>query len=248
MNPDNTSPLESLPYEMLQIVCEISETVLILMLNRNLNKYLTMDERLNFMIKFGYKIVFETKGLEQSIKWYKKGVLHRIGGPAFEILNKSRKWYIQGSLYRKQTRTHCNFWDDPECPEFLEYWYKEGKFHRLDGPAITYPDGHENWYKEGELHRLDGPAIKYSNGREEWYKEGKRHRLDGPAIKYSNGGYEEWYKTGVLHRLDGPAAIYPDGEERWYKEGELHRLDGPAIKYPNGHERWYKEGELIGTR
>ena len=240
---DNTLLLESFPFELLRMLCEISETVLILILNRSLNNYLTIDERLNFMIKFGYRVVFETKGLEQSIQWYKKDVLHRVGGPAAEILNGSRKWYTQGNVYRKQTRTHRTDWADPECPEFIEYWYKEGKYHRLDGPAVICPDGKEEWYKEGKLHRLDGPAVIYPDGDERWYKEGELHRLDGPAIKYPNGA-EKWYKEGELHRLDGPAAIYPSGSEFWYKDGKFHRIGGPAVIYPDGQENWYKEGVL----
>ena len=238
---DNTLLLEFFPYELLRILCEISETVLILMLNRNLNNYLTTDERLNFMIKFGHRVVFETNGIKQSIKWYKKDVLHRVGGPAEEILNMSRRWHTQGNLYREQTRSHWDSWDDPECPEFIEFWYKEGELHRLDGPAVIYADGAEKWYKEGEPHRLDGPAVKYPNGDEYWYKEGVLHRLDGPAIIFTDGR-EKWYKEGKLHRIGGPAVIYPNRKEKWYKEGKLHRVGGPAVIYPNGDELWYKEG------
>ena len=37
------------------------------------------------------------------------------------------------------------------------------------------------WYKKGKCHREDGPAIEYASGRKYWYKEGIRHREDGPA-------------------------------------------------------------------
>jgi hypothetical protein len=57
---------------------------------------------------------------------------------------------------------------------------------------VEWWDGAKKWYKEGKLHRLDGPAVEYSNGRKYWYKEGKRHREDGPAIEYSNGTREWW--------------------------------------------------------
>ena len=41
---------------------------------------------------------------------------------------------------------------------FLEhYWYRDGKIHRDDGPAITREGGVE-WYSKGLRHRLDGPA------------------------------------------------------------------------------------------
>ena len=52
-------------------------------------------------------------------------------------------------------------------------WFKNNKFHRLDGPAIEYVNGTKYWYKEGKFHRLDGPAIEYASGSKSWFKEGK---------------------------------------------------------------------------
>jgi hypothetical protein len=51
---------------------------------------------------------------------------------------------------------------------------KEGKFHRLDGPAIEYPDGTKLWFMYGSYHRLDGPAIEFADGDREWYIKGKK--------------------------------------------------------------------------
>ena len=48
-------------------------------------------------------------------------------------------------------------------------------------------DGTKCWYKDGKLHREDGPAVKWTNGSKFWYKDGKLHREDGPAIEYING-------------------------------------------------------------
>ncbi|MDP2696416.1 MAG: hypothetical protein Q8O87_04200 [bacterium] len=76
-----------------------------------------------------------------------------------------------------------------------ESWYKNGKLHREDGPAIEWPDGTKQWYINDKLHREDGPAIEYINGTKSWYINGKRHREDGPAIEYSNGN-NEWYLSG----------------------------------------------------
>jgi hypothetical protein len=57
--------------------------------------------------------------------------------------------------------------------EFDQYgtqrWYKNGRRHREDGPAVIYTDGTQFWYKEGILHREDGPAIIYSDGSKKWY-------------------------------------------------------------------------------
>jgi hypothetical protein len=54
-----------------------------------------------------------------------------------------------------------------------KYWYKNGKLHREDGPAIDYLDKEKLWYKEGERHREDGPAIEYPNGVSYFYFEDK---------------------------------------------------------------------------
>lgn len=60
--------------------------------------------------------------------------------------------------------------------------------------CVEYPDGDMRWYKEGKLHREDGPAIKYFNGHKEWWIEGNLHRLDGSAIEYTDGTKEWWIK------------------------------------------------------
>ena len=54
-----------------------------------------------------------------------------------------------------------------------KFWYKNGRLHREDGPAVEYPNGYKEWYFEGEWHRLDGPAIETSDGHKEWYYQGK---------------------------------------------------------------------------
>jgi len=56
-----------------------------------------------------------------------------------------------------------------------EIWYKNGKVHREDGPAVTWTDGSQFWYQNGEYHREDGPAILYQNGIKEWWLEGDEY-------------------------------------------------------------------------
>ena len=51
-----------------------------------------------------------------------------------------------------------------------EYWI-EGKYHRLNGPAII-GDGYKVYYIEGKCHRLDGPAVIYWNGKTRYYING----------------------------------------------------------------------------
>ena len=58
--------------------------------------------------------------------------------------------------------------------EYKKIWRdKKGNLHRLDGPAITHPDGDMSWYKHGVTHREDGPALEWpSENVEAWYKNG----------------------------------------------------------------------------
>jgi len=77
-----------------------------------------------------------------------------------------------------------------------KHWYKEGKYHRLNGPAeeqqqwnfmIKLKREVDTRNDEGELHSFDNkPARTYNNGDKYWYKEGKLHRMDGPACEYDN--------------------------------------------------------------
>ena len=82
-------------------------------------------------------------------------------------------------------------------------WYQNGERHRLDGPAVTYPNGDKTWYQNGKCHRLDGPAVEYVNGKS-WFQNGQLHRLDGPAIEYSNGGVEYWINGKQVDSLFPP--------------------------------------------
>jgi len=75
------------------------------------------------------------------------------------------------------------------------------------------------WFKEGKLHRVDGPAIEYKNGTKFWYLEGLRHRIDGPAIECPDG-HKEWFQNGIRHRIDGPSFEKTNGEVAWHIEGD----------------------------
>ena len=107
---------------------------------------------------------------------------------------------------------------------------------------VEVDDDGTRWYAwpgtDRRLHRLDGPAIEYPNGRRDWYQNGLLHRVDGPAVESPNGR-REWYQNDLLHRLDGPAVDRPDGERAWVQNGLLHRLDGPAVVYANGTKEWW---------
>ena len=75
-------------------------------------------------------------------------------------------------------------------------WYKDGKLHRENGPAVILTNGSQFWYKDGKLHRENGPAIIYSDGKQYWFQNDKLHREDGPAVNSPIDEYQAWYKNG----------------------------------------------------
>lgn len=82
-----------------------------------------------------------------------------------------------------------------------EVWYKNGKYHKEDGPAIETPDGYYAWYYNGSKHREDGPAVEYKDGTKFWYYNDLYHRVGGPAVYYGSvwRKYEihKWYLYGM---------------------------------------------------
>ena len=96
------------------------------------------------------------------------------------------------SIYKEMQKKSTGCFKDGEGDIF---YLLNGKYHRLDGPAIEYPAGGKYWYLHGKYHRSDGPAIERSNGDKCWYLYGKVHRLDGPAIELSTGT-KWWYLHG----------------------------------------------------
>lgn len=51
----------------------------------------------------------------------------------------------------------------------IEWRNKEGKLHRVDGPAVEFAIGTKRWHHNGILHRVGGPAVEWSDGSVEWY-------------------------------------------------------------------------------
>jgi len=68
-----------------------------------------------------------------------------------------------------------------------QYWYKNSKVHREDGPAEIWLDGTQWWYKNGKLHREDGPAVIYDNGTQYWLNDKYYSRKDYWCELYKRG-------------------------------------------------------------
>jgi hypothetical protein len=92
-----------------------------------------------------------------------------------------------------------NFTGIVEFSSGTKCWFKDGKFHRENGPAREWADGTRYWYKNGKWHREDGPACDYSNGTKFWYLEGiyyKQISLENYIVLDSYKGKYNlvWYK------------------------------------------------------
>ena len=84
----------------------------------------------------------------------------------------------------------------------VEAWFLNGNpeepLHKVDGPAVIYPDGSKAYCQNGLLHRVGGPALEYSDGTKAWY-------LD--EIEYSIKDYcqklygDDWEKKFVYLSL-----------------------------------------------
>ena len=107
---------------------------------------------------------------------------------------------------------------------------------------VEYPNGSKLWYRNGKYHREDGPAIEHSDGTKEWRLNGNLHRVDGPALEGA-AGLKQWYLNGQLHRTDGPAWEWADGTKQWWLNGQLHRTDGPAGEWADGIKDWWLNGK-----
>jgi len=125
-----------------------------------------------------------------------------------------------------------------------QYWYINGKQHRVDGPAIIWADGSQEWYINGKQHRENGPAKILADGTQKWYINDKLHRDDGPALIEADGT-QCWFKNGKRHRENGPAYIGAYGTQIWYINGNRHRENGPAYIWPDGTQQWYINGKQV---
>lgn len=66
-----------------------------------------------------------------------------------------------------------------------------------ESEIVNHADGSKEYFRDGKLHRDDGPAVERANGTKLWYRNGELHREDGPAIEHANGK-KYWYRNGVF--------------------------------------------------
>lgn len=104
-----------------------------------------------------------------------------------------------------------------------------------------------SWYKDGKLHRLDGPAFHEYNDKyvitQEYYQNGLLHRIDGPALRkwFDNGSikYVGNYRNGHLYEKPNGIALVEYNENGQIIKKELS--NGFIIFiYNNGKTRYAK--------
>lgn len=62
--------------------------------------------------------------------------------------------------------------------------------HRVGGPAVIKPNGYAVYYRMGKLHREDGPAVTLADGTRKWFENdkclrverGRPHKNPGPLV------------------------------------------------------------------
>jgi len=110
----------------------------------------------------------EIDSFENKIWKNKRGLRHRLDGPAVIRNDGTKEWWQNGELHRL---------DAPAVERGIrKEWWICGEKHRLDGPAVECANGDKLWYQNGCIHRIDGPAIIHSSGHKEWFKNGTRFK------------------------------------------------------------------------
>ena len=58
-------------------------------------------------------------------------------------------------------------------------WYIRGWFGLLKLHRVEYANGDKIWYKNGKYHREDGPAVEWPDGDKYWFIEGMQYTEEG---------------------------------------------------------------------
>jgi hypothetical protein len=86
--------------------------------------------------------------------------------------NKIEK-YEYGTFYFLNSKLHRIDGPASELVDGDKAWFQNDKLHRIGGPAIEHTNGNKFWYQNGLCHRIDGPAYEFVNGYKLWFYEGK---------------------------------------------------------------------------
>lgn len=97
----------------------------------------------------------------------------------------------------------------------IEIWYRDGKIHRDNGPAIILKSLKYNyyaWFQNNLLHNNKNPSIVIKDTYSQsyyWHNNNKLDRVAGPAFlrfyPFEKQIAVEYYKAGSLHNSFGPS-------------------------------------------
>jgi len=101
------------------------------------------------------------------------------------------------------------------------------------------------WHKDDRLHRADGPAVEWNDGVKSWYYKGVfvgQGDKPDPTL---------WARLTSVEINGGPllngCVVDLKGDKHWYKDGKIHREDGPAVERAGGSRCWYLKGKHLGA-
>ena len=77
---------------------------------------------------------------------------------------------------------------DFKKPIKVKYWYRYIRKHPSFTGCLINGDNSKAWFKNGEYHREDGPAFEFANGSKQWRLNGtylteQDHRLKVRQMK-----------------------------------------------------------------
>jgi hypothetical protein len=88
---------------------------------------------------------------------------------------------------------NCYYCHSELLEDFLGTCCPNEKCESIDGiTKLVISNQTKRWYKNGKLHKENGPAIEYPNGIKHWCRNGQTHRENGPAVVNSDGSKEYW--------------------------------------------------------
>lgn len=82
--------------------------------------------------------------------------------------------------------------------EQIEVWDIDDIPVEYTGVVVSLTTKRTMYFKKGKLHREDGPAIECLDGGKHWFKDENHHRINGPAVEYPSG-YKEWWVDNFLY-------------------------------------------------
>lgn len=209
--------------------------------------YITIDGVESYYLKGE---ILDKEDWEQKIKLSKKEkstMETKDLDECLALLNKAVGYAMlyEDILYYKSKISQISF-DKDKNELYLEYkngqkhWYKDGKHHRENGPAIIYANGKEKYYTHGKLDvkaKTVEPNIKTNSTlnqqQQDWIKKLKQD----PVWK----NHHNWINITDIDYNEEKNELYvlEDGSHWWSKDGKFHREDGPAWISPDGTEEYW---------